>query len=174
MSPFRPNVILSLVTVISLIELAGCKPAEPAPALAPVASAPEPAPAPPPPPTPAKPALPEKVILDGKVLQFAPGGSKLSPKGAEEVRKVAEKIRSQEGAFSMVVTGYTSSAGSRTQNIVLSHNRADAVAKILVRAGISIERISVGGLGPEKPVADNKTAEGRSKNNRIEIEFREP
>jgi outer membrane protein OmpA-like peptidoglycan-associated protein len=51
----------------------------------------------------------------------------------------------------------------------LSQARAESVKGWLVAKGIAAERITAKGYGPDKPVADNKTKEGRQKNRRIEF-----
>lgn len=64
------------------------------------------------------------------------------------------------------------SAGSRyTDNMELSFLRAKAVADILVKNGISLDRISVTGYGDARPAASNDTYEGRLKNRRVEIKL---
>jgi len=160
---------------------AGCQPvakratAAPASAIDPNAmeepAAPVPVPVPPPPPLPAKPALPDKIVLDEATLKFE--GSKLSPKGLKAIKKVAEHLPSG-GGYVLVVTGYTPTGMPRPRAIVWSHRRADAVAKALIRDGFPGNRIMVRGLGAENPIADNRTAMGRMKNRRVELEFRPP
>jgi OOP family OmpA-OmpF porin len=56
--------------------------------------------------------------------------------------------------------------------VELSQKRADAVADYLVKNGVSRERVHTRGKGPDDPVADNSTAEGRAKNRRIEFKLR--
>jgi flagellar motor protein MotB len=68
------------------------------------------------------------------------------------------------------VSGHTSSVGGAALNKKLSKQRADAVAKILADSGIPASRITTVGVGPDKPLADNKTKEGQAKNRRVEID----
>jgi OOP family OmpA-OmpF porin len=91
--------------------------------------------------------------------------------GQTMVQKAAEEFRSGGNRLVLFVTGYSDMAGSRPKNIVISHHRAEAVAKALTQMGVPSDRITVRGLGPENPVADNQTHEGRLKNRRVEIEF---
>jgi outer membrane protein OmpA-like peptidoglycan-associated protein len=70
----------------------------------------------------------------------------------------------------LTIKGYTDSTGSAEVNRALSKKRAEAVKQELVAGGIPVESISVVGMGPESPVADNKTADGRAQNRRVEIE----
>jgi OOP family OmpA-OmpF porin len=59
--------------------------------------------------------------------------------------------------------------GARAANLVLSQARAVAGRDYLRGKGIAAERISVAGEGPDRPVADNASAEGRARNRRIEF-----
>ncbi|MEM8492422.1 MAG: OmpA family protein [Pseudomonadota bacterium] len=69
----------------------------------------------------------------------------------------------------VIVEGHTDAVGSRDYNLQLSQRRAVAVRSFLVNNGIASERISIEGLGPDYPVADNDTAEGRQQNRRVEV-----
>ena len=62
--------------------------------------------------------------------------------------------------------------GGKALNKTLSKLRADAVANVLVDSGIPASRISTVGMGPDKPIADNKTKEGQAKNRRVEIDVK--
>jgi OOP family OmpA-OmpF porin len=67
------------------------------------------------------------------------------------------------------VGGHTDSIGSDEYNLRLSQRRAEAVAAWLAAHGIAAARLTAKGFGESKPVADNRTAEGRQRNRRIEI-----
>lgn len=67
--------------------------------------------------------------------------------------------------------GHTDNVGSVAYNLQLSRKRAEAVAGYLVSKGIAQARISIQGVGFAKPIADNDTEEGRSKNRRVDIKF---
>jgi OOP family OmpA-OmpF porin len=53
----------------------------------------------------------------------------------------------------------------------VSEFRADTIKTYLAGKGIDAKRIQTSGLGPENPIATNKTEVGRRKNRRVEIEF---
>ena len=145
---------------------------EPAPAPAPAPS-PEPAPAPPPAPEPPKPApLPTKIVLGEAVLHFANNGDQLGEEAVKAIQAVAEQLKAYPGEYSLVVSGHTSSLGPKAHNKALSLRRAESVAKVLVAAGISAAKVQAVGLGPDQPVADNRTREGQSRNRRVEIEVK--
>ena len=152
-------------------------PPPPAPAPEPVkpAPAPEPAPEPVKPapvPTPEPAPAPVKIVLDEAVLHFANGKAKLSPAGVEAVRKVADSLKAFSGKYSLEVSGHTSSVGSAALNKKLAKQRADAVARVLTESGIPADAITTVGVGPDKPLADNKTKEGQAKNRRVEIDVK--
>jgi OOP family OmpA-OmpF porin len=70
----------------------------------------------------------------------------------------------------IIAVGHTDSVGSDAYNQKLSVRRAEAVKAYLVSKGIEKNRIYTEGKGEKQPVASNKTAEGRAKNRRVEIE----
>jgi OOP family OmpA-OmpF porin len=70
----------------------------------------------------------------------------------------------------IIAVGHTDSIGSDAYNDKLSIRRAEAVKKYLVDKGVEPNRIYTEGKGEKQPVADNKTAAGRAKNRRVEIE----
>jgi outer membrane protein OmpA-like peptidoglycan-associated protein len=67
------------------------------------------------------------------------------------------------------VDGYTDNQGGAGANKRLSESRAKTVADKMAAGGVAADRIVTAGHGPEKPVADNATPEGREKNRRIEV-----
>ena len=70
----------------------------------------------------------------------------------------------------VIVVGHTDNVGSTESNQKLSLRRAEAAKNYLVKKGIDPNRIYTEGKGETQPVADNRTAEGRAKNRRVEIE----
>ena len=67
------------------------------------------------------------------------------------------------------VIGHTDNAGARASNLSLSQARAEAVKAYVTGKGIKPESIAVSGEGPDRPVADNRSADGRARNRRIEF-----
>ena len=70
----------------------------------------------------------------------------------------------------IIAVGHTDAVGSDASNQKLSVRRSEAVKAYLVSKGIEKNRVYTEGKGEKQPVADNKTAEGRAKNRRVEIE----
>ena len=77
-----------------------------------------------------------------------------------------------ENNLSVEIEGYTDDAGSPEYNLKLSSNRANAAREYLIKKGVPNERISIIGYGETKPIASNKTEEGKAKNRRIEMRFK--
>jgi outer membrane protein OmpA-like peptidoglycan-associated protein len=69
------------------------------------------------------------------------------------------------------IIGYTDSLGKASYNKKLSQRRADAVKAIIVKKGVSADRISTVGMGEDNPVATNSTKAGRAQNRRIEAKL---
>ena len=67
------------------------------------------------------------------------------------------------------VTGHTDSNGNLSFNMTLSGLRAQAVVDHLIKLGLNAVRLNAFSNGPNKPIADNSTAEGRAQNRRIEL-----
>ncbi|MBV8502518.1 MAG: OmpA family protein [Paucibacter sp.] len=145
----------------------------PAPAPAPVV-APPPPPAPPveapkpPPPPPAPVAVTEKITYGADAL-FDFDKAVLKPEGIAKLDELVSKL-SKVTLEVIIAVGHTDSVGTAAYNQKLSVRRSEAVKAYLVSKGIEKNRIYTEGKGKTQPVADNKTAEGRAKNRRVEIE----
>jgi outer membrane protein OmpA-like peptidoglycan-associated protein len=108
------------------------------------------------------------ITLSGSVL-FASGQSTLLPIARDRLQQVARALQDNDPDSTFVVEGHTDSVGSQSMNDELSLRRAEAVRAYLVDQGVEATRIRALGLGPGRPVADNKTPDGRANNRRVEI-----
>jgi OmpA-OmpF porin, OOP family len=155
-------------------ECAGAKPAPPPRPAEP--AKPAPAPAAPTPATPAPAAKPapapvkQAVVIQADAL-FDFDKSVLRPDGRKSIDDALAKIRGVDIEM-VIATGHTDSVGSDAYNQRLSERRANAVKEYLVSKGIPAAKITTIGKGESQPVATNRTAEGRQKNRRVDIEFK--
>ena len=136
----------------------------PPPVAAPAPRAAPPAPPPPPPPPPAA----TKVTYAADAF-FDFDKSVLKPEGKAKLDDLISKVKGINLEV-IIAVGHTDSIGTDAYNQKLSVRRAEAVKAYLVSKGIEKNRVYTEGKGEKQPVADNKTAEGRAKNRRVEIE----
>lgn len=106
------------------------------------------------------------ITLSGSVL-FRSNDSALLPAALARLDQVAEALVAK--GQRVTVEGYTDSRGSQSTNMSLSQRRADSVRSYLVTRGFPTEKIEARGMGPDRPIADNTSAEGRANNRRVEI-----
>ncbi|MHB0926676.1 MAG: OmpA family protein [Gallionellaceae bacterium] len=116
-----------------------------------------------------------KVIMEEKPVRieganFDINSAKLKPTADAKLQQVVD-FASKYPDADLEVSGHTSSPGSEASNQKLSERRAAAVKAYLVKKGIAANRIAAKGYGETMPVADNKTAEGRAANRRVEIRY---
>ncbi|WP_437670032.1 OmpA family protein [Sorangium sp. So ce131] len=107
------------------------------------------------------------ITLSGAVL-FASGKSELLPIAKEKLNQIATTLKDQ-GSPPLRIEGHTDSTGSADANRKLSLARADSVKAHLISVGLPADKIATVGHGPDRPVADNKSPEGRANNRRVEI-----
>ncbi|MBD0724588.1 flagellar motor protein MotB [Flavobacterium sp. L1I52] len=90
---------------------------------------------------------------------------------AESTAKLDEivKVMNEYSNANFKLEGHTDSTGNAAKNLQLSKDRAAAVKDYLIAKGISADRLSSEGYGITKPIASNKTVEGRAQNRRVEI-----
>ncbi|MGB8597921.1 MAG: OmpA family protein, partial [Burkholderiales bacterium] len=127
-----------------------------------------PAPAPAPVPVPA-PRLPEKISLSADSF-FDFNKATLKPAGKVELDDLVSKMQ-RVTVDGIALTGHTDSIGGPAYNQKLSEQRAATVKAYLVSKGIDGSKITTSGKGESQPEASNKTAEGRQKNRRVDIEL---
>jgi OOP family OmpA-OmpF porin len=143
-------------------------------ALVPAATPPAPPPARPAP-APAPAPAPVVVVPVSEKVTFAADAffdfdkSVLKPEGRAKLDDLISKM----GGINLeviIAVGHTDSVGSDAYNQRLSVRRAEAVKAYLTTKGIERNRVYTEGKGEKQPVADNRTADGRAKNRRVEIE----
>jgi outer membrane protein OmpA-like peptidoglycan-associated protein len=106
------------------------------------------------------------ITLQGEVL-FPTAKYDLKPGAMAKLDQIAEALKGKEQPI--VVYGYTDNVGTRDHNMGLSQLRAQAVRDYLVSKGIPQDLITAQGKGPDEPIADNTSIDGRAQNRRVEI-----
>ena len=153
-------------------------PPPPAPAPPPVVAPPPMPVAPPPAPVvvvPPAPVVPVVVAPVQEKVTFAADAyfdfakSALKPEGAAKLADLVDKTKGVNLEV-IIAVGHTDSVGNDALNNKLSVARAEAVKSFLTGKGIEKNRVYTEGKGSKQPAADNKTAEGRAKNRRVEVE----
>jgi len=79
------------------------------------------------------------------------------------------RLLGENPTMKIEIGGHTDNVGKPSDNLTLSNNRAKAVTDYLISKNIPADRLSSKGYGETKPVADNKTEEGRAMNRRTEM-----
>jgi OOP family OmpA-OmpF porin len=138
-----------------------------------------PPPLPPPPPPPPPPKEPEivkvtdKAIVIGEKVQFDVNKATIKEVSHKLLDTVAEVMQKHQRLKKILVEGHASSDGNAATNLKLSDDRAKSVMKYLVGKGVDAKRLEAKGFGDTRPIADNKTEEGREKNRRVEFNILE-
>jgi outer membrane protein OmpA-like peptidoglycan-associated protein len=101
-------------------------------------------------------------------VEFATGSDGLAP-GSTTVLDGAVTALRDHPTLRVEISGHSDTSGDAAKNRELSRRRAEAVKTYLVSKGIAANRLEAVGFGPDKPIADNATPEGRAKNRRVEF-----
>jgi OOP family OmpA-OmpF porin len=113
-------------------------------------------------------AAAETFTLKNFTVFFAQNSIEI-PLYANEMLTSAAALMKSSPNTAAVIEGHTDSVGDPAYNRLISENRAAAVRNFLVGQGVALSRLSVAGFGSEKPLENNYTPEGRSKNRRVVI-----
>jgi OOP family OmpA-OmpF porin len=135
---------------------------------APPEAKPEPAPEPPPPPPPTAKTSEDKIDISEDVL-FDEGKATLVERSKTLLDDIARELNEHPEVLKIQIEGHTDSIAGPKLNMKLSNDRVATVKAYLVEKGINPKRLATKGFGETKPIADNKTEEGRAKNRRVEF-----
>ena len=108
----------------------------------------------------------EPMLFDD--ISFESGSAKLSNNSQQQIRALAALMNTYQDKR-ILIRGHTDNVGGVNANSLLSLTRSDSMKKQLVGLGIEKTRIKIEGVGQLEPLASNDTAEGRSRNRRIEL-----
>src|SRR3990172_12540736 len=101
-------------------------------------------------------------------INFDTGKSAIKQESRPIIDQIAEMLKANPG-LAISVEGHTDNVGNSKSNKTLSVERAKAVVAAIAAQGVDSKRLSASGHGQDKPIADNKTKEGRAKNRRVEL-----
>jgi outer membrane protein OmpA-like peptidoglycan-associated protein len=101
-------------------------------------------------------------------INFDTNKSSIKPESKPIVDQIVVLLKNNP-SLNVSIEGHTDNTGTPAKNKTLSQDRAQSVMNALVAAGIDKKRLNAVGWGQEKPVADNRTEEGKAKNRRVEI-----
>lgn len=104
-------------------------------------------------------------------VHFARGSSTIDPSAVKALESLARAIMACPGVH-IAVEGHTDIEGNEAYNHRLSRKRAEAVADLLIRAGVPADEVRKAGFGTSRPVAPNTSRLNRAKNRRAEIVVR--
>lgn len=112
------------------------------------------------------------VLTLGDTL-FATGSSELQRGSQDNLSRLADFLN-QHPERRALIEGHTDSVGNAASNQRLSLSRADSVRAYLTQRGISPSRLSASGMGQDRPIASNDSAQGRQQNRRVEVIIANP
>jgi OmpA-OmpF porin, OOP family len=101
-------------------------------------------------------------------IHFATGKAEILPESRPIIDEIVSLLKNRP-RLRIGVEGHTDNTGTPAFNNALSNARAKAVVEAIAAAGISPNRLDPMGYGQERPVADNRTEDGRAKNRRVEL-----
>ena len=101
-------------------------------------------------------------------INFDTGKSDIKQESMAIIEQIAALLRAHP-ELKVSIEGHTDNAGTPQKNKVLSAQRARSVMNATVQKGVAVTRLTAIGWGQERPLADNRSEDGRAKNRRVEI-----
>jgi outer membrane protein OmpA-like peptidoglycan-associated protein len=108
------------------------------------------------------------IVIKDKI-QFKLGSAEILPESFGLLDEIVAVLKDNPQIEQLQVEGHTDTSGGAARNRELSQERAASVRKYLVDKGIAGKRLVAKGFGPDRPIADNGTDEGREQNRRVEF-----
>lgn len=110
----------------------------------------------------------EKLVIKDKVY-FDTGKATIQKRSDILLTQIADVLKAHPEITKVRIEGHTDSTGSAETNRKLSASRANAVRDFLMKKGVTPDRLTAQGFGPDRPAASNDTREGRDANRRVEF-----
>jgi OOP family OmpA-OmpF porin len=101
-------------------------------------------------------------------INFDTGKSDIKPESMMIIDQIAALLKAHAD-LRVSIEGHTDNVGTPQSNKTLSQQRAKSVMTAVVQKGIAADRMTAVGWGQEKPIADNRSEDGRAKNRRVEV-----
>ncbi len=119
------------------------------------------------------PDMRSKLVTEGSLVTqgilFDVNSDKIKPESAGTLKGIAD-ILNENSDVKVKIIGHTDSDGDDEANLILSKKRSASVKNALnVEYGIAASRMETDGMGENKPIANNNTAEGKANNRRVEF-----
>jgi OmpA-OmpF porin, OOP family len=111
----------------------------------------------------------EKEIIILEQVQFDTGKATIKAVSDPLLDGVAAVMKEHPEILKIEVQGHTDTTGTKAINTKLSDDRAKSVRDALVKRGVDAGRFVAKGYGPDVPIGDNKTPEGKQKNRRVQF-----
>ena len=120
------------------------------------------------------PVLEEKVVEVLKTafdnLEFRTGKDIILSESKPSLEELSDVLK-ERPTWVLEISGHTDDVGNADKNMVLSKKRAESVKRFLISKGVTEAQLVIKFFGETAPIADNKTAEGRQKNRRVEMKI---
>lgn len=111
-----------------------------------------------------------ETVVSEELSDFSLDRASLSETGKQSLKAFAEKLRTENQNVFIEIQGHTDTSGTPAGNMRLGRMRAEVVRDYLHKeCGLPLHRLSVISYGETRPLADNKTRDGRVKNRRVEL-----
>jgi OmpA-OmpF porin, OOP family len=120
-------------------------------------------------------AGPAQIVVEGgkitilETIRFRPNSSEVDPASYPILNQIALALRKHRELSYIEIGGHTDNTGPREFNMRLSRARARSVRQYVLGRGIAPERLGARGYGPDHPLGDNATEQGRAQNRRVEF-----
>ena len=102
-------------------------------------------------------------------IQFNSSSSILTKGAVAELNKLVVILKDHQEIRKIMIDGHADTSGDSTKNAKLAQARAESARTYLIKKGVNADRLVATGFGDTRPIADNATKEGRTKNRRVEF-----